>query len=74
MKVIIYVNHKGQRYNWDELTKEKQREFTAKLNKQTANALGYKEKKQSNKSKDIRKKFLFTKKSQKAERRKQVRS
>ena len=45
MKVIIYVNHKGQRYTWDELTEEKRKEFTAKLNKQTANALGYKEKK-----------------------------
>ena len=46
MKVIIYVNYKGQRYNWDELREEKQKEFTEKLNKQTANALGYKEEKQ----------------------------
>lgn len=41
MKVVIYVNHKGQTYNWDDLTKSQQKEFTEKLNQQTADQLGY---------------------------------
>ena len=33
MDVLIYVNYQGKEYCWDE--------FTEKLNKQTANQLGY---------------------------------
>lgn len=42
MKVLIYVNYQGKEYCWDDLTEEQKQEFRKKLNKQTADALGYK--------------------------------
>lgn len=42
MNVVIYVNYQGKEYRWDDLTKNQKNEFTEKLNKQTADQLGYK--------------------------------
>ena len=41
MDVLIYVNYQGKEYCWDDLSKSQQKEFTEKLNQQTANQLGY---------------------------------
>ncbi len=41
MKVLIYVNYQGQEYCWDDLTDEQKKEIRKKLNKQTADQLGY---------------------------------
>lgn len=41
MKVLIYVNYQGQEYCWDDLTEEQKQEFREKLNKQTADQLGF---------------------------------
>lgn len=41
MKVVSVVIYQGKEYLWDELPEEKKKEFTKKLNKQTADRLGY---------------------------------
>ena len=41
MDVLIYVSYQGKEYCWDDLSKSQQKEFTEKLNQQTANQLGY---------------------------------
>ena len=41
MKVVSVVIYQGKEYLWNELPEEKKKEFTKKLNKQTADRLGY---------------------------------
>ena len=41
MKVLIFISYQDKKYNWDELTKEQQKKIKNKLNKQTADRLGY---------------------------------
>ena len=42
MKVLIYINSQGQDYCWDDLSESEKQQFREKLNKQTAEKLGYK--------------------------------
>lgn len=44
MKVLIYINYQGKEYFWDDLLEKQKKEFRTKLNNQTANVLGYKQK------------------------------
>lgn len=41
MNVLIFINYQDKEYSWNELTKEQQKEIKNKLNKQTADKLGY---------------------------------
>ena len=41
MKVVVFVNYQGKQYQWDNLTNEEKKKMTEKLNRQTADQLGY---------------------------------